>query len=129
MLYRPPGTSRMIRAQGVLVTDEEIRRVVEHASAQGEPAFDNSIHERLAGVGRRGGGGSQRRGRGARGEVHRSDAAGKEGVAPRSSSAGCASATRAPRASSISSKMRGYVGAGEGAKPREILVDLDAMGE
>ena len=40
MLYLPPGTSRLIRAQGVLVTDEEIRRVVEYASAQGEPAFE-----------------------------------------------------------------------------------------
>ncbi|HEV7866726.1 MAG TPA: DNA translocase FtsK 4TM domain-containing protein, partial [Chthoniobacteraceae bacterium] len=47
MLYRPPGTSRLIRAQGVLVTDEEIRKVVEHASAQSEPAFETSIHSRL----------------------------------------------------------------------------------
>ena len=35
MLYRPPGTSRMTRAQGVLVTDEEVHRLVEHASKQG----------------------------------------------------------------------------------------------
>ena len=27
MFYRPPGTSRLIRSQGVLVTDEEIRRI------------------------------------------------------------------------------------------------------
>ena len=27
MLYRPTGTSRLIRSQGVLVTDEEIREV------------------------------------------------------------------------------------------------------
>src|SRR6185295_7135168 len=35
MLYRPPGTSRLIRAQGVLVTDEEIRKVVKFAGDQG----------------------------------------------------------------------------------------------
>ena len=29
MLYLPPGTSRLIRAQGVLVTDEEIQRLVD----------------------------------------------------------------------------------------------------
>ena len=51
MMYRPPGTSKMIRAQGVLVTDDEIRRVVDHASAQGEPAFERSIQEKLEGSG------------------------------------------------------------------------------
>jgi len=40
MLYLPPSASRLIRAQGVLVTDEEIRRLVEFVSAQGRPAFD-----------------------------------------------------------------------------------------
>jgi S-DNA-T family DNA segregation ATPase FtsK/SpoIIIE len=34
MLYLPPSTSRLIRAQGVLVTDDEIRRLVEFVSAQ-----------------------------------------------------------------------------------------------
>ena len=36
MLYLPPGTSRLTRAQGVLVTDEEIHRLVEFAGKQGE---------------------------------------------------------------------------------------------
>src|SRR5436305_1601138 len=47
MLYLPPSTSRLIRAQGVLVTDEEIRRLVEFVSAQGHPAFDRAMHEIL----------------------------------------------------------------------------------
>ena len=47
MLFRPPGTSRNIRAQGVLVTEEEIRKVVDHASAQSSPSFENSIHKQL----------------------------------------------------------------------------------
>ena len=33
MLYLPPGTSRLIRSQGVLVTDEEIHSIIEHAAA------------------------------------------------------------------------------------------------
>src|SRR5207302_10206717 len=33
MLYLPPSASRLIRAQGVLVTDEELRRLVEFVSA------------------------------------------------------------------------------------------------
>src|SRR2546422_7517392 len=47
MLYLPPSTSRLIRAQGVLVTDQEIHRVVEFVSAQSPPAFDQSMHEKL----------------------------------------------------------------------------------
>src|SRR6266576_4761479 len=37
MLYLPPSTSRLIRAQGVLVTDDEIHRLVEFVSAQSPP--------------------------------------------------------------------------------------------
>ena len=48
MLYLPPSTSRLIRAQGVLVTDEEIHRLVEFVSAQSPPAFDLAMHEKLA---------------------------------------------------------------------------------
>src|SRR6185436_18136703 len=47
MLYLPPGASRLIRAQGVLVTDDEIRRLVEFVTAQSPPAFDATMHEKL----------------------------------------------------------------------------------
>ena len=47
MLYLPPSTSRLIRAQGVLVTDEEIRELVEFVSGQGAPAFDTGMQEKL----------------------------------------------------------------------------------
>jgi S-DNA-T family DNA segregation ATPase FtsK/SpoIIIE len=126
MMYRPPGTSRLIRAQGVLVTDEEIHRVVEHASAQSEPAFENSIHERLQG--------------GAEGEeeevseedeelvekcieVMRQEKKASTSLFQRRLRLGY---TRAARILDILED-RGYVGPGEGAKPREILVDLDAI--
>ena len=127
MMYRPPGTSRMIRAQGVLVTDEEIRKVVEHSSAQSEPAFENSIHERLQ----------------ASGtadeeeevsdedeelvekciEVMRQEKKASTSLFQRRLRLGY---TRAARILDIL-EQRGYVGAGEGAKPRDILVDLDNM--
>ncbi len=51
MLYLPPGTSKLTRAQGVLVTDEEMRRLVEYAAAQSEPNFESSIHEKLSSEG------------------------------------------------------------------------------
>lgn len=47
MLYLPPGTSKYTRSQGVLVTEEEIHRIVEFVSNQSEPNFDSGIHEKL----------------------------------------------------------------------------------
>ncbi len=47
MLYLPPGTSKFTRSQGVLVTEEEIHRIVEFVSNQSEPNFDSGIHEKL----------------------------------------------------------------------------------
>ena len=47
MLYLPPGTSKFTRSQGVLVTEEEIHRIVEFVSSQSEPNFDSGIHEKL----------------------------------------------------------------------------------
>lgn len=47
MLYLPPGTSKYTRAQGVLVTEEEIHRIVEYVASQAEPKFDAGIHEKL----------------------------------------------------------------------------------
>lgn len=48
MLYLPPGTSKLVRSQGVLVTDEEIKRVVDFSAAQGAPQFEASIQEKLS---------------------------------------------------------------------------------
>lgn len=127
MMYRPPGTSRMIRAQGVLVTDEEIHRVVEHASGQSEPAFETSIHDRLQGSG----------GDGEEEEVSEEDEELVEKCIEVMRQEKKASTslfqrrlrlgyTRAARILDILED-RGYVGPGEGAKPRDILVDLDAI--
>src|SRR5207244_52439 len=47
MLYLPPSTSRLIRAQGVLVTDDEIRELVDFVSKQAAPGFDSAMQEKL----------------------------------------------------------------------------------
>src|SRR5437763_3046273 len=47
MLYLPPSASRLIRAQGVLVTDDEIHRLVKFVSRQAPPGFDNAMQEKL----------------------------------------------------------------------------------
>lgn len=48
MLYLPPGSAKLTRAQGVLVTDEEIHRVVANLAAQGKPVFEASISAKLS---------------------------------------------------------------------------------
>jgi S-DNA-T family DNA segregation ATPase FtsK/SpoIIIE len=48
MLYLPPGSAKVMRAQGVLVTDEEIGRVVDFLAAQSRPMFEPSIAEKLS---------------------------------------------------------------------------------
>jgi len=49
MLYQPPGTSKLTRAQGVLVTDEEIQRLVDFIGQQADATYDPSILARLEG--------------------------------------------------------------------------------
>jgi S-DNA-T family DNA segregation ATPase FtsK/SpoIIIE len=124
MLYLPPSASRLIRAQGVLVTDDEIHRLVEFVSTQSPPAFDTEMHEKL-----------------------QSTAAPEEDVTDEDEELveKCLEIIRQEKRASTSLlqrrlrlgytraarivdilEQRGILGPGEGAKPREILVDLDA---
>jgi DNA segregation ATPase FtsK/SpoIIIE, S-DNA-T family len=123
MLYLPPSASRLIRAQGVLVTDDEIHRLVEFVSKQSPPAFDTAMHEKL-----------------------QSTAAPEEEVTSEDEELveKCLEIIRQEKRASTSLlqrrlrlgytraarivdilEQRGILGPGEGAKPREILVDLD----
>ncbi len=43
MLFLPPGTSRLIRVHGAYVDEKEIERIVNHAKAQGQPEYDETI--------------------------------------------------------------------------------------
>ena len=124
MLYLPPSASRLIRAQGVLVTDDEIRRLVEFVSAQSPPAFDTEMQEKLQSV------------TPSEEEVTEEDEELVEKCLEIIRQEKRASTsllqrrlrlgyTRAARIVDIL-EQRGILGPGEGAKPREILVDLDA---
>jgi S-DNA-T family DNA segregation ATPase FtsK/SpoIIIE len=126
LLYRPPGTAKMVRSQGVLVTDEEVHRIVDHASSQSAPQFENSIHERLSQSGP--GEGEEVSAEDEELvdkclEVMRQEKKASTSLFQRRLRLGY---TRAARILDIL-EMRGYVAAGEGAKPREILKDLDAI--
>ena len=43
MLFRGPGTSKLNRIQGAFVSDEEIARITEFWSEQGEPEFEQEL--------------------------------------------------------------------------------------
>jgi S-DNA-T family DNA segregation ATPase FtsK/SpoIIIE len=48
MLYLPPGSARLIRAQGVLITDQEIQSMVDFIARQGKPSYEVEIHQQLS---------------------------------------------------------------------------------
>jgi S-DNA-T family DNA segregation ATPase FtsK/SpoIIIE len=48
MLYLPPGSAKLIRAQGALITDQEINSIVEFIAKQGKPNYDLEIHRQLS---------------------------------------------------------------------------------
>jgi len=125
MLYLPPGTSTLLRAQGVLVTDEEIRRLVDFVAAQAKPNFEASMHEKLNSA-------SQNEE-----DVTDEDQELVEKVLDIMRQERRASTslfqrrlrlgyTRAARIVDIL-EQRGIVGPRDGAKDREILVNLDAI--
>ncbi|MDF2377539.1 MAG: DNA translocase FtsK [Verrucomicrobiales bacterium] len=124
MLYLPPGSARLIRAQGALITDEEAQDLVDACAAQGEPQFepeareaiesgsfeedddeisdaDEEILEKCL-------------------EVVYSEKKASTSLLQRRLRLGY---TRAARMIDIL-ESRGIIGPGDGAKPREILVDL-----
>src|SRR5881275_1427072 len=124
MLYLPPSTSRLIRAQGVLVTDDEIRRLVEFVSAQSSPTFDATMHEKLQSAVTLDDEVTEEDEELVEKclEIIRQEKRASTSLLQRRLRLGY---TRAARIVDIL-EQRGILGPGEGAKPREILVDLDA---
>ncbi len=49
LLYRPPGVGRLTRGQGAFVSDEEVQDVVSYCAKQGEAQFVEEIHNKLTG--------------------------------------------------------------------------------
>ncbi len=123
MLYLPPGTSRLVRSQGVLVTDDEIHKLVGFVSAQNPPNFDADIHGQLNSEGPVEEEVSEEDEELVTKcmEVIRQEKRASTSMLQRRLKLGY---TRAARIVDIL-ELRGILGPGEGAKPREILVDLD----
>jgi S-DNA-T family DNA segregation ATPase FtsK/SpoIIIE len=128
MLYLPPGSAKLIRAQGALVTDPEILALVEFIAKQGKPSYEMDIHQQLSKPVTEfdddAGSGEDEELIQQCIEVIRSEQKASVSLLQRRLRLGY---TRAAR---IMDELenRGIVGPSKGAEPRDILIDLDGGG-
>ena len=129
MIYLPPGSAKLIRAQGVLITDHEIQSIVDFIARQGKPSYEVEIHQQL-----------QKQASNLDSdesgcdedenliqqsiEVIRSEQKASVSLLQRRLRLGY---TRAARIMD-EIENRGIVGPSKGAEPRDILIDLDGTG-
>ena len=127
MLYLPPGSAQLIRAQGALITDEEAQALVDVCAAQGKPVFESegldlddlepAADEQKSDISD-----ADEELIGRCMEVIFTEKKASTSLLQRKLRLGY---TRAARMIDILED-RGIIGPGDGAKPREILIDLTA---
>jgi S-DNA-T family DNA segregation ATPase FtsK/SpoIIIE len=129
MLYLPPGSAKLIRAQGALITDQEIQSIVDFIAKQGKPNYDMEISQQLSkptssSFGDESGIDEDEEIIQQCIEVIRSEQKASVSLMQRRLRLGY---TRAAR---IMDELenRGIVGPSKGAEPRDILIDLDGGG-
>ncbi len=128
MLYLPPGSGKLIRAQGALITDHEIESVINFIAKQGKPSYEVEIHKQLskpvASFGDESGIDEDEEIIQQCIEVIRSEQKASVSLLQRRLRLGYGRAAR------IMDELenRGIVGESNGAEPREILIDLDGGG-
>ncbi|MEO7411878.1 MAG: DNA translocase FtsK [Opitutaceae bacterium] len=134
MLFSPPGTSRLVRAQGAFVSDEEVQGMVEFLKVNGPPQYAQSVQQQIDRAAR-----EEEDGEGADGEdddlgddeelysqaldVLKSTKRASTSMLQRRLRIGY---NRAARIMEIMED-KGIVGPENGSSPREILTDLDAL--
>jgi len=126
MLYLPPGSAKLIRAQGALITDPEIQTIVNFIVRQAKPSYELEIHQQL--------------------QAHAADFGNETGIdEDEEIIQQCIEVIRSEQKASVSLlqrrlrlgygraarimdelENRGIVGPSKGAEPRDILIDLDA---
>ena len=123
MLFLPPGSAKLERAQGAFVSDEEVENIVNYCAGQGEQKFEESIQQSIE-KGASGGDDDE--------EVSDADEESLVKCIEVITTEGkCSTSllqrrlrlgyTRAARMVDIL-ESRGMVSAGDGAKPRDVLI-------
>jgi S-DNA-T family DNA segregation ATPase FtsK/SpoIIIE len=129
MLFSPPGSSKLIRAQGAFISDDEINAVLEHLKKNGPPVYLQEVQDHVD--------------RPTDGEdgVDPGDEGDDDEMLPQAIEV--LKSTRRASTSMLQRRLRigynraarlmelmeqrGIVGPENGAQPREILADLDAL--
>ena len=128
MLYLPPGSAKLIRAQGALITDPEIQQIVDFIARQAKPSYEMEIHQQLSkptsSFEDEGGIDEDEEIIQQCIEVIRSEQKASVSLLQRRLRLGYGRAAR------IMDELenRGIVGPSKGAEPRDILIDLDGTG-
>ena len=125
MLYLPPGSAKLERAQGAFVSDEEVEAIVDYCSQQGEQKFEKAIQESIEKGGASDDGGSDVSDADEEViqkclEVIHQEKKASTSLLQRRLRLGY---TRAARMMDILEE-RGIIGPADGAKAREILIDV-----
>ncbi|MDX2186593.1 MAG: DNA translocase FtsK [Opitutaceae bacterium] len=132
MLFSPPGSSRLVRAQGAFVSDEEVQALVEFLKRNGPPQYAQEVQAQID----RDPEAEEDDIDGADGEAGDDDALVKQAIGVLKSTRRASTSmlqrrlrigyNRAARVMELMEE-RGIVGPENGAQPREILVDLDQL--
>jgi S-DNA-T family DNA segregation ATPase FtsK/SpoIIIE len=128
MLYLPPGSAKLLRAQGALITDQEIQSIVDFIARQGKPSYEMEIHQQLSkptsSLSEESGIDEDEEIIQQCIEVIRSEQKASVSLLQRRLRLGYGRAAR------IMDELenRGIVGPSNGAEPRDILIDLDGTG-
>lgn len=127
MLFLPPGSAKLNRAQGALITDQELENIVGFIAKQGKPSYEMEIHQQLS--------------KPTAGDIESGIDEDEELIQQ------CIEVIRSEQKASVSLMQRrlrlgytraarimdelegrGIVGPSKGAEPRDILIDLDGEG-
>jgi S-DNA-T family DNA segregation ATPase FtsK/SpoIIIE len=132
MLFSPPGTSRLVRAQGAFVADEEVLELVEYLKRNGPPQYAVSVQQHIDRAASEDDEGES----GTDGDLGDDEDLYNQALEVLKSSKRASTSmlqrrlrigyNRAARIMEIMEE-KGIVGPENGSSPRDILVDLDSL--
>jgi S-DNA-T family DNA segregation ATPase FtsK/SpoIIIE len=133
MLFSPPGSSRLVRAQGAFVSDEEVQEFVEFLKKNGPPQYAQSVQQHID---RAASADDEDGGDGGDDDLGDDEDLYNQALDVLKSSKRASTSmlqrrlrigyNRAARIMEIMEE-KGIVGPENGSSPREILVDLDSL--
>ena len=132
MLFSPPGSSRLVRAQGAFVSDEEVAEFVEFLKRNGPPKYAENVQNQID---------DDAASNADNDEEEETDGEGADDEKLYQKAMGVLRATKRASTSTLQRRLRigynraarimdlmeerGVVGPENGSSPREILIDLD----